>query len=81
MVLRRLVADKATGYTNHTKGLSPCVVTSAKHQANSCQMADPPIPRLPIASFPRKRESRIIKRLLDSGSAPRAIRNDTGRIA
>ena len=30
--------------------------------------------------IPAKAESRIIKRLLDSGSALRAVRNDTGRI-
>jgi len=55
--------------------LSVPIVTSAKHRANSCQMADPPIPRLPISSFPQKRESRTIKRLLDSVSALRAVRN------
>jgi hypothetical protein len=66
--------------SNEIKGIIIHLVTSAKDRANSCQMADPPIPRLPIASFPRKRESRIIKKLLDSGSALRAVRNDTGRI-
>jgi hypothetical protein len=43
-------------------------------------MADPTIPRLPIASFPQKQKYRIIKRLLDFGSAFRAVWNDTGRI-